>query len=73
VAAAKRAGVKRLVYSSRLHPPGAALSPASRVAQGGWRDSARFGYRDVILQAGVVVGSGSASFEMIRHLTDACR
>ena len=28
------------------------------------------GIETVVLQAGVVVGSGSASFEMIRHLTD---
>ena len=28
------------------------------------------GIETLVLQAGVVVGSGSASFEMIRHLTD---
>ncbi len=28
------------------------------------------GIETAVLQAGVVVGSGSASFEMIRHLTD---
>ena len=28
------------------------------------------GIETVVLQAGIVVGSGSASFEMIRHLTD---
>ena len=28
------------------------------------------GIETVVLQAGIVIGSGSASFEMIRHLTD---
>ena len=28
------------------------------------------GIETIVLQAGIVIGSGSASFEMIRHLTD---
>lgn len=28
------------------------------------------GIETIVLQAGVVIGSGSASFEVIRHLTD---
>jgi len=70
VGAAKRAGVRRLVYLSGLHPPDADLSPhlASRKEVGDiLLDS---GIESVVLQAGIVVGSGSASFEMIRHLTD---
>jgi uncharacterized protein YbjT (DUF2867 family) len=70
VAAAKHAGVRRLVYLSGLHPSGVKLSPhlRSRTAVGEvLLDS---GIEAVVLQAGIVVGSGSASFEMIRHLTD---
>jgi uncharacterized protein YbjT (DUF2867 family) len=70
VAAAHHAGVRRLVYLSGLHPSGADLSPhlQSRTAVGEiLLDS---GIETIVLQAGIVVGSGSASFEMIRHLTD---
>ncbi|OBI39254.1 DUF2867 domain-containing protein [Mycobacterium colombiense] len=70
VTAARRAGVRRVVYLSGLHPENSDLSPhlASRKAVGdALIDSA---LETVVLQAGVVVGSGSASFEMIRHLTD---
>jgi uncharacterized protein YbjT (DUF2867 family) len=70
VAAAQRAGVKRLVYLGGLHPAGADLSPhlRSRVAVGEiLLDS---GIETVVLQAGIVIGSGSASFEMMRHLTN---
>lgn len=68
--AAVRTGVQRIVYLGGLHPPGRELSThlSSRVAVGEiLLDS---GVPTVVLQAGVVVGTGSASFEMIRHLTD---
>ena len=69
-AAARRAGVRRIVYLSGLHPEGAELSThlGSRTAVGEILIAS--GIETVVLQAGVVVGSGSASFEMIRHLTD---
>ena len=70
VTAARRTGVRRVVYLSGLHPEGSKLSPhlESRKAVGeALIDS---GIETVVLQAGVVIGSGSASFEMIRHLTD---
>ncbi|CAA0078678.1 3 beta-hydroxysteroid dehydrogenase/Delta 5--_4-isomerase [Mycolicibacterium vanbaalenii] len=69
VSAAKAAGVKRIVYLSGLHPEGE-LSPhlASRAAVGDILIGS--GIETLVLQAGIVVGSGSASFEMIRHLTD---
>lgn len=70
VTAARRTGVRRIVYLSGLHPENTDLSPhlASRKAVGdALIDS---GIETVVLQAGVVIGSGSASFEMIRHLTD---
>jgi len=70
VAAARRAGVSRIVYLSGLHPEGAELSThlTSRTTVGEILIAS--GIETIVLQAGVVVGSGSASFEMIRHLTD---
>jgi len=70
VAAARRAGVRRIVYLGGLHPEGTELSThlASRTTVGDILIGS--GIETVVLQAGVVVGSGSASFEMIRHLTD---
>ncbi|MEB4210335.1 DUF2867 domain-containing protein [Mycobacterium sp. 94-17] len=70
VTAARRAGVRRMVYLSGLHPENADLSAhlASRKAVGDALIAS--GIETVVLQAGVVIGSGSASFEMIRHLTD---
>jgi uncharacterized protein YbjT (DUF2867 family) len=70
VEAANRAGVSRLVYLGGLHPSGVHLSPhlRSRTAVGDTLLSS--GIATIVLQAGVIIGSGSASFEMIRHLTD---
>ncbi|MEO7147817.1 MAG: SDR family oxidoreductase [Terrimesophilobacter sp.] len=69
-AAASEAGVKRIVYLGGLHPSGVALSPhlASRERVGDILLTS--GVPTAAFQAGVVIGSGSASFEMIRHLTD---
>jgi uncharacterized protein YbjT (DUF2867 family) len=70
VTAARHAGVRRVVYLSGLHPENSKLSPhlESRKAVGDALIES--GIEAVVLQAGVVIGSGSASFEMIRHLTD---
>ncbi len=70
VEAARRTGVRRLVYLSGLHPEGTPLSRhlASRTEVG--KILIDSGIETVVLQAGIVIGSGSASFEMIRHLTD---
>lgn len=70
VDAAKRAGVRRLVYLSGLHPENTQLSRhlASRTEVGDILIESEV--ETVVLQAGIVIGSGSASFEMIRHLTD---
>ena len=70
VEAARQAGVRRLVYLSGLHPKDANLSRhlASRTEVGDILIDS--GIETVVLQAGIVIGSGSASFEMIRHLTD---
>ncbi|KNY05194.1 SDR family oxidoreductase [Microbacterium sp. GCS4] len=68
--AAASVHVHRLVYLGGLHPEGVELSPhlRSRVHVG--EIFLRSGVPTLVLQAGVVIGSGSASFEMIRHLTE---
>ena len=70
VTAARRAGVRRLVYLGGLHPSDARLSPHLRSRTRVGEILLASGIETVVLQAGVIVGSGSASFEMIRHLTD---
>lgn len=67
--AAKAAGVSRIVYLGGLHPDGE-LSPHLRSRAEVGRILLDSGVPTVALQAGTVIGSGSASFEMIRHLTD---
>jgi uncharacterized protein YbjT (DUF2867 family) len=66
---AEAAGVERLVYLSGLHP-GGDLSPhlSSRVEVG--EILLESSVPTAVLQAAVIVGSGSASFEMMRHLAD---
>lgn len=67
---AKRAGVSRLVYLGGLHPDEVKLSRhlQSRTEVG--EILLASGVPTAVLQAGVVIGSGSASFEMVRHLTE---
>ncbi|NUT90634.1 MAG: NAD(P)H-binding protein, partial [Saccharothrix sp.] len=62
--AAEAAGVQRIVYLGGLHPQTPDLSPhlASRTEVG--EVFLRSGVPAVVLQAAVVIGSGSASFEM---------
>ena len=66
---ARTAGVKRIVYLGGLHPEG----PLSRHL-GSRKEVGDIllasGVPTIALQAGVIIGSGSASFEMIRHLTE---
>lgn len=66
--AAQTADVRRIVYLSGLHPSGD-LSPhlSSRVEVGDLLMAS--GVPTAVLQAAMVVGAGSASFEMLRHLT----
>ncbi|PRY69656.1 uncharacterized protein YbjT (DUF2867 family) [Glaciihabitans tibetensis] len=68
--AAHTAGVSRIVYLGGLHPSEGELSPhlRSRALVGDILMSS--GVPTAALQAGTVIGSGSASFEMIRHLTE---
>lgn len=67
---AEQEAVSQLVYLSGLHP-GGELSEhlASRVKVGEILSEAKTA-NALILQAGLVIGSGSASFEMVRHLSD---
>jgi uncharacterized protein YbjT (DUF2867 family) len=67
--AARQAGVSRIVYLGGLHPDGE-LSPHLRSRAEVGRILLESGVPTGALQAGVVIGSGSTSFEMIRHLTD---
>ncbi len=68
--AAAAAGVKRIIYLGGLVPVGERASPhlASRAEVGQiFLDSP---VPAIVLQAGVIIGSGSASFEMLRYLTE---
>ncbi|MFI5718456.1 SDR family oxidoreductase [Nocardia sp. NPDC051750] len=68
--AAESAGVRRIVYLGGIAPAGQQLSRhlSSRAEVGRiLRDSA---VPVLVLRAAVVIGSGSASFEMLRYLTE---
>lgn len=69
-AVAAECGVGRIVYLGGLHPPTGELSPHLRSRAEVGRILIESSVPTVVLQAGVVIGSGSASFEMIRHLTN---
>lgn len=69
-AAAQAAGVGRIVYLSGLHPDTVELSTHLRSRTQVGQILMESGVPTMVLQAGVVIGSGSASFEMIRHLTN---
>lgn len=68
--AAASAGVKRIVYLGGLHPEGTQLSPHLKSRKEVGEILLASGVPTIVFQAGVVIGSGSTSFEMIRHLTD---
>lgn len=68
-AAADACGVRRVVYLGGLHPEGPLSEHlASRVAVGDVFLGAPV--PAVVFQAGVVLGNGSASFDMLRHLAE---
>ncbi|NDK88483.1 SDR family oxidoreductase [Gordonia desulfuricans] len=68
--AARKAGVGRIVYLGGLHEQSDRLSMHLRSRRQVGEILIGSGVPTVALQAGVVIGSGSASFEMIRHLTN---
>lgn len=66
---AKTAGVERIVYLGGLHPDGELSEHlASRVEVG--RILLDSGVPTAVLQAAVVLGAGSVSFEMLRNLSE---
>ena len=68
--AAREADVGRIVYLGGLYPAGEDLSPhlASRTEVG--EILLASGVPTTVLRAAVILGSGSASFEMMRYLTE---
>ncbi|MBB5784478.1 SDR family oxidoreductase [Nonomuraea jabiensis] len=68
-AAAEQAGVRRIVYLGGL-VPSERLSPHLRSRAEVGEIFLRAGVPAVVLRAAVVIGSGSASFEMLRYLTE---
>lgn len=69
-AAARDAAVGRIVYLGGLHENSDRLSTHLRSRTQVGDILIESGVPTMVLQAGVVIGSGSASFEMIRHLTN---
>lgn len=69
-AAARAAGVGRIVYLGGLGDPATALSHHLRSRQETGVALGEAGVPVTELRAGVVVGSGSLSFEMIRYLAE---
>ncbi|MFF8835616.1 SDR family oxidoreductase [Streptomyces sp. NPDC015130] len=72
-AEARAAGVRRIVYLGGLTPagrPDEELSPHLRSRAEVGRILLESGVPTTVLRAAVVIGSGSASFEMLRYLTE---
>ena len=67
---AKSAGVRRIVYLGGMVPEGEELSEHLRSREEVGDVLLESGVPTAVLQAGVVIGSGSASFEMLRYLTE---
>lgn len=68
--AAAAAGVQRIVYLGGLHPRNTRLSTHMRSREAVGEVFLSGPVDAIVFQAGVVIGSGSASFEMIRHLSE---
>ncbi|GIJ00324.1 uncharacterized protein YbjT (DUF2867 family) [Sediminihabitans luteus] len=68
--AAREAGVRRIVYLGGLYPAGEDLSPHLESRKEVGDILLASGVPTTVLQAAVILGSGSASFEMMRYLTE---
>jgi uncharacterized protein YbjT (DUF2867 family) len=69
-AAARAAGVRRIVYLGGLAPDDERLSTHLRSRQEVGEILLASGVPTAVLQAAVILGSGGASFEMLRYLTE---
>jgi uncharacterized protein YbjT (DUF2867 family) len=69
-AAARDAGVGRIVYLGGLYPDGEELSPHLDSRREVGEILLASGVPTAVLRAAVILGSGSASFEMLRYLTE---
>jgi uncharacterized protein YbjT (DUF2867 family) len=69
-AAARDAGIGRLVYLGGLAPDDEELSPHLRSRSEVAQIMLDSGVPTAVLRAAVIIGSGSASFEMLRYLTE---
>lgn len=70
---AEHAGVWRIVFLGGLHPENTKLSPHMRSRAAVAQILVDSPVDTIAFQAGIIIGSGSASFEMIRHLALALR
>ena len=68
--AAKASGVKRIVYLGGIIAPNEVMSPHLQARAETGEILRNSGVAAIELRAGVVIGSGSASFEMLRYLTE---
>jgi uncharacterized protein YbjT (DUF2867 family) len=69
-AAVRGSGLRRLVYLGGLAPRGVELSPHMRSRQEVGAILSGSEVPTTVFAAGVIIGSGSASFEMLRYLTE---
>ncbi len=67
---AKKQKVGRIVYLGGIVPEGAELSPHMSARANTGQILQGSGVPTIELRAGIVIGSGSASFEMLRYLTE---
>lgn len=68
--AARAAGVQRIIYLGALGDPKSRLSPHLRSRQDTAAALREAGVPVTEFRAGIIIGSGSGSFEMIRYLTE---
>jgi uncharacterized protein YbjT (DUF2867 family) len=68
--ACRTAGVARIVYLGGLHPQGESLSPHLESRREVGQILLESGVPTAVLQAGIVVGAGSVSYELLRTATE---
>jgi uncharacterized protein YbjT (DUF2867 family) len=67
---ARQAGIRRIIYLGGLGDPEGDLSQHLRSRQQTGEALREFGVQVIEFRAGIVVGAGSISFQMIRYLTE---